>query len=158
MQPMSHQDWKNHVLRRMIAWIEERFACEVYWLEQTGSPNGFVEYRNGKHIIYLLADPECNDLATLIDILAHEAGHVRYNQEWMAAGRTYSEIVHRTRVKLAAFDQLLSQGIITDEEYDRLYAAIEEEWQSNQASEEIAGQLWQIAKAGHVEKSSESCI
>ncbi len=124
-----------------IKWIEQHIECEVYLLHQEQVPNGFVEFRNGGHIIYLLADLENTDPQVLLEILAHEAGHVLYNRKKMNMGISYEDLVAGTQAKLSAFHELWRQKIITDEEYDRLYHAIEEEWESNQHRDWIIQEL-----------------
>jgi hypothetical protein len=132
---------KRKWMEECARWIEDRIGCEVYFLHRDQEPNGFVEYRNGGHIIYILGDLEQMEFPVFLDILAHEAGHVLYNQRQMQKGIPYEEIVRRTRAKLYCFDQLLARKLIDDEEYDRLYAAIEEEWESNKEKEKILAEL-----------------
>lgn len=128
-------------LNECIKWIEEHIECEVYLLHHEQLPNGFVEFRNGGHIIYLLADLENIEPQALLEILAHEAGHVLYNRKQMSMGLSYEDIVARTQAKLSAFHELWRTQRITDEEYDRLYHAIEEEWESNQQKNWILKKL-----------------
>ncbi len=144
---MNNQDhYRNdEAFARMISWVEARYDCEVYFLEHAKAANGFVEYRNGKNIIYILAEKDGISLTAFSDILAHEVGHVLYNQRMMRDGLSYGEIVMRTQAKLDCFDQLLVRKVITEAEYERLYGAIEEEWESNQEKERILQQLWKLA-------------
>lgn len=120
-----------------INWVQEHFGCEVYLIDDHQRTNGFAEYRNGGHVIYILADSKKIGLEVFLDILAHEIGHVLYNQQLLNKGMSYSEIVNNTQVKLDCFQNLLDRKIITDEEYTRLYASIEEEWFSNREKESI---------------------
>ncbi|MED1958611.1 hypothetical protein P4V52_18050 [Brevibacillus formosus] len=96
-----------------------------------------------------MADKEDISLDTFSDILAHEVGHVIYNQRMMRKGLSYKEIVKRTQDKLDCFYQLLMRKVITVEEYERLYSAIEEEWDSNQEKERIIPELRKLV---HTEK------
>ncbi|WP_134687077.1 hypothetical protein [Brevibacillus migulae] len=141
MMDSPHQPRKDEVFTRMMSWVESRYDCEVYFLEHSRQANGFVEYRNGKNIIYILADKEDISLDAFTDILAHEVGHVIYNQRMMQNGLSYKEIVKRTQDKLDCFDLLLERNVITKEEYERLYRAIEEEWASNQEKGRIIPEL-----------------
>lgn len=143
----SHQSRNDEAFTRMMSWVEDRYDCEVYFVENSKQTNGFVEYRNGKNIIYIVADKEYISLDTFSDILAHEVGHVIYNQRMMWNGLSYEEIVKRTQDKLVCFDQLLEKNVITDEEYERLYSAIEEEWVSNQEKERIIPALRKLIDA-----------
>ena len=120
-----------------IDWVQKQFGCEVYFIDDPERVNGFVEYRNGGHVIYILGDRERMETEIFLDILAHEVGHVLYNRKMIGQGMSYTEIVNRTQVKLDCFQHLLDQKVITDEEYSRLYASIEEEWYSNQEKEAI---------------------
>ena len=120
-----------------INWVQEHFGCEVYLIDDQQRTNGFAEYRNGGHVVYILADSKKIRLEVFLDILAHEIGHVLYNQQLLNKGMSYSEIVDKTQIKLNCFQNLLDQKIITDEEYTRLYASIEEEWFSNREKESI---------------------
>lgn len=141
MMNSPHQSRNGEAFARMMSWVEARYDCEVYFLEHNRQANGFVEYRNGKNIIYILADKQDLSLETFSDILAHEVGHVIYNQRMMQNGLSYKEIVKRTQDKLNCFDQLLERNVITKEEYERLYSAIEEEWDSNQEKERVISEL-----------------
>lgn len=126
-----------------INWAQEHFGCEVYLIDDHQRTNGFAEYRNGGHVIYILADSKKIGLEAFLDILAHEIGHVLYNQQLLNKGMPYSEIVDKTQVKLDCFQNLLDQQIITDEEYTRLYDSIEEEWYSNREKESILKKMKQ---------------
>lgn len=132
---------KQAFMKKCAQWIETRFDCEVYFIHNDEKINGMAEYRNGGHIIYILGDIEKIGVDLFLDILAHEAGHVLYNKRAMAKGISYGKIVRRTASKLKCFDQLLEEELITDEECDRLYAAIEEEWESNREKETIIAEL-----------------
>lgn len=131
-------------LEHCVRWIEQQIKCEVYILQHDGSPNGFAEFRNGGHIIYLLADVERTDPSVILEILAHEAGHVLYNRKRMSEGDSYEAIVSGTQAKLNVFQQLWMDQIISEEEYDRLYGSIEEEWLSNKEKEWILKELKQL--------------
>ncbi|WCK56617.1 hypothetical protein PP175_12290 [Aneurinibacillus sp. Ricciae_BoGa-3] len=135
---------KKKIMDKCAKWIENRYECEVYFIHDEHATNGMAEYRNDGHIIYILGDQEKMDLDLFVDILSHEAGHVLYNKRAMDKGISYEEIVQRTANKLSCFDQLLQQKLISDEEYNRLYAAIEEEWESNRTKEKIAAELQQF--------------
>jgi len=141
MMNSTHQSRNDEAFERMMSWVEARYDCEVYFLEHSRQANGFVEYRNGKNIIYILANKDDISIDTFSDILAHEVGHVIYNQRMMQNGLSYKEIVKRTQDKLDCFDRLLERNVITQEEYERLYSAIEEEWDSNQEKERIITEL-----------------
>ena len=141
MMNSTHQSRNDEAFERMMSWVEARYDCEVYFLEHSRQANGFVEYRNGKNIIYILANKDDISIDTFSDILAHEVGHVIYNQRMMQNGLSYKEIVKRTQDKLDCFDRLLERNVITQEEYERLYSAIEEEWDSNQEKERIIPEL-----------------
>jgi hypothetical protein len=132
-------NWQQ--MEECVQWIEKYIGCEVYFIHHEHPENGFVEFRNGGHIIYIFGDQNQMDFRLFLDILAHEAGHVLYNQRQFAKGLTYEEIIHRTKAKLQCFDQLLAQKIITSDEYSRLYAAIEEEWESNYEKENILSKM-----------------
>ncbi|HJV45620.1 MAG TPA: hypothetical protein VJ824_07820 [Bacillota bacterium] len=132
---------EQRVVEFYTHWVQEHYGCEVYLIDHPHQINGFVEYRNEGHIIYILADTNKLEQDVFLDILAHELGHVLYNQEMLDNGMSYSEIVDRTQVKLSCFQQLLDQRIITNEEYTRLYDSIEEEWYSNQKKDEILKML-----------------
>ncbi|TQK53394.1 hypothetical protein FB479_11030 [Brevibacillus sp. AG162] len=149
MMNSPQQSRNDETFARMMSWVEAHYDCEVYFLEQSRQANGFVEYRNGKNIIYILADKEHISLDTFSDILAHEVGHVIYNRRMMRNGLSYEEIVKRTQDKLDCFYQLLIRKVITVEEYERLYSAIEEEWDSNQEKERIIPELRKLV---HTEK------
>lgn len=140
MSLIKDQEYQMYI-QKCIQWIEENLDCEVYLLSRVGEPNGFAEYRNGGHVIYILGNQEQMELTTFLDILAHEAGHVIYNKRRMQQGIKYDEIVERTKAKLNCFDQLLKQNLINDDEFDRLYAAIEEEWESNKEKEKILAEF-----------------
>lgn len=132
---------KQGLIHACIEWIEKNIGCEVYIIHHDEKTNGFAEFRNDGHIIYVIGDLETMPLDTFIDILSHESGHVLYNEEQMKNGIPYEDIVHRTQQKLAVFDQLLKEQVISDREYDRLYDAIEEEHYSNQKKEQILQEL-----------------
>jgi len=131
------QQWMEQCAR----WVESRYGCEVYLVHHDDIVNGFAEYRNGRSIIYILGDLGKLDFALFLDILAHETGHVLYNQRQMAKGMTYEELVSRTEAKLNCFHELLEKRIITAEEYDRLYSAMEEEWESDQEKGKVLAEL-----------------
>lgn len=131
----------QRLIEASIQWIEKKIGCEVYILPHPEKTNGFAEYRNEGHIIYIIGNLETMSLETFIDILTHESGHVLYNQEKMREGVPYGEIVQRTKRKLAIFDQLLKEQVISASEYDRLYEAIEEEHDSNQKKEMLLQEL-----------------
>ncbi len=141
METQAEEGKRQKLMDTCARWIEKRTGCEVYVHRHDQPFNGFAEYRNGGHILHILADVDQIDFSLFLDILTHEAGHVLYNQRQMAKGISYDEIVERTVVKLKCFDQLLQQKLITDEECDRLYQAMEEEWESNAEKEKILAEL-----------------
>lgn len=139
---------KKQIIQACIQWIETHIGCEVYVLHHDEKTNGFAEFRNGGHIVYIIGDLESMPLDTFMDLLSHESGHVLYNQEQMRSGVPYGDIVHRTERKLAVFDQLLKEQMISDSEYDRFYEAIEEEYDSNQKKDRILKELKKLEKGG----------
>lgn len=141
---------KKRLINACIQWIEKNIGCEVYVLHHDEKTNGFAEYRNEGHIVYIIGDLETMSFDTFMDILSHESGHVLYNQEQMSKGVPYEEIVHRTEKKLAVFDRLLKEQVISNSEYDRLYEAIEEEYYSNQKKEWIKKNLQDLTRRGGV--------
>lgn len=134
-------DLDQSVLDRCVQWVEQEVGCEVYFIDNEEKTNGFAEYRNGGHIIYIIGNQEKIPASTILEILTHEAGHVLYNKRKMEEGTNYDTIVRRTREKLMSFDQLLQEQIITDEEYDRFYGAMEEEWESEREKETLLKRL-----------------
>jgi hypothetical protein len=128
-----------------IQWIRQHIDCEVYFIHDERVMNGFVEYRNQGHAIYILGNESEMEVPLFLDILSHEAGHVLYNRRKMAEGLQYAQLVAKTEAKLTGIHSLFEKGIISNEEYDRFYAAIEEEWVSNQEKKWILDQLNSVA-------------
>ena len=128
-------------LDRCIRWLEREVGCEVYFIHHEEKTNGYAEYRNGGHIIYVIGNQEKTPAQSFLEILTHEAGHVLYNKRKMKEGIEYSAIVQKTQEKLSCFDRLLQEQFITDEEYERFYQAMEEEWESEQEKEILLKRL-----------------
>ncbi|MEW9668266.1 hypothetical protein [Ammoniphilus sp. 3BR4] len=129
------------MMDQCIRWLEKEVGCEVYFIHNEEKTNGFAEYRNGGHIIYVIGNKEKISAKSFLEILTHEAGHVLYNKRKMKEGTEYDTIVKKTQEKLMCFDRLLQEQIITDEEYDRFYQAMEEEWESEREKEKLLKRL-----------------
>ncbi|RXT07246.1 hypothetical protein [Ammoniphilus sp. CFH 90114] len=132
-------DQKN--LMRCVRWLEEHIGCEIYFIHHEEKTNGFVEYKNGGHVIYVIGNQDKVPVINFLEILAHEAGHVLYNKRKMSEGIDYACIVQKTQNKLKCFDHLLKEELITNEEYERFYQAMEEEWESDQEKVKLLKRL-----------------